>query len=105
MLVSFGTELILDVSRYEGAYERLGARYEVEANGGKLFLIFPITECAGEPILEGKNVGTPTWSIPYFLSLCSLVVKDHDPRMKGLCVDQLQRHPLLEVFEERHSAA
>ncbi len=32
--------LSLDVSRYEGAYERLGARYEVEAEGGKLSLTF-----------------------------------------------------------------
>jgi CubicO group peptidase (beta-lactamase class C family) len=32
--------LLLDVSRYEGAYERPGARYEVEAEGGKLSLTF-----------------------------------------------------------------
>jgi hypothetical protein len=32
--------LILDVSTYEGAYERLGARYEVEAESGKLYLTF-----------------------------------------------------------------
>lgn len=32
--------LKLDVSRYEGAYERPGARYEVAAEGGKLFLTF-----------------------------------------------------------------
>jgi CubicO group peptidase (beta-lactamase class C family) len=32
--------LSLDLSRYEGAYERPGARYEVEAEGGKLYLTF-----------------------------------------------------------------
>jgi CubicO group peptidase (beta-lactamase class C family) len=32
--------LILDSSRYEGAYERPGARYEVKAEGGKLSLTF-----------------------------------------------------------------
>lgn len=32
--------LKLDLSKYEGAYERLGARYEVEAEGGKLYLTF-----------------------------------------------------------------
>jgi CubicO group peptidase (beta-lactamase class C family) len=32
--------LKLDLSRYEGAYERLGARYEVEGDGGKLHLTF-----------------------------------------------------------------
>ena len=32
--------LRLDLSRYEGAYERPGARYEVEAQGGKLYLTF-----------------------------------------------------------------
>jgi len=32
--------LKLDLSRYEGAYERPGARYEVEAGGGKLSLTF-----------------------------------------------------------------
>lgn len=32
--------LSLDLSRYEGAYERPGARYEVEARSGKLFLTF-----------------------------------------------------------------
>lgn len=32
--------LKLDLSRYEGVYERPGARYEVEAEGGKLFLTF-----------------------------------------------------------------
>ncbi len=32
--------LKLDLSKYEGAYERPGARYEVEAEGGKLSLTF-----------------------------------------------------------------
>ncbi len=32
--------LSLDLSKYEGAYERPGARYEVEAEGGKLYLTF-----------------------------------------------------------------
>ncbi|GHO56607.1 serine hydrolase [Ktedonobacter robiniae] len=32
--------LSLDLSRYEGAYERPGVRYEVEAEGGKLYLTF-----------------------------------------------------------------
>lgn len=32
--------LALDLSRYEGVYERPGTRYEVEAKGGKLFLTF-----------------------------------------------------------------
>ena len=32
--------LILDLSRYEGVYERPGARYEVEAEGGKLSLTY-----------------------------------------------------------------
>jgi CubicO group peptidase (beta-lactamase class C family) len=32
--------LELDLSKYEGAYERPGARYEVEAEGGKLSLTF-----------------------------------------------------------------
>jgi len=32
--------LKLDLSKYEGIYERLGARYEVEAEGGKLYLTF-----------------------------------------------------------------
>lgn len=32
--------LSLDVSRYEGAYERPGTRYEVAAEGGKLYLTF-----------------------------------------------------------------
>ena len=34
--------LSLDVSRYEGTYERLGTHYEVEAEGGKLFLTFAL---------------------------------------------------------------
>ena len=32
--------LALDLSRYEGVYERPGARYEIEVEGGKLFLTF-----------------------------------------------------------------
>jgi CubicO group peptidase (beta-lactamase class C family) len=32
--------LSLELSKYEGAYERPGARYEVEAEGGKLYLTF-----------------------------------------------------------------
>lgn len=32
--------LKLDLSKYEGAYERPGVRYEVEAEGGKLYLTF-----------------------------------------------------------------
>ncbi len=32
--------LKLDLSKYEGVYERLGARYEVEAEGGKLYRTF-----------------------------------------------------------------
>lgn len=32
--------LKLDLSKYEGAYERPGSRYEVEAEGGKLYLTF-----------------------------------------------------------------
>jgi CubicO group peptidase (beta-lactamase class C family) len=32
--------LSLDLPKYEGAYERPGARYEVEAEGGKLYLTF-----------------------------------------------------------------
>lgn len=32
--------LKLDLPKYEGAYERPGARYEVEAEGGKLYLTF-----------------------------------------------------------------
>jgi hypothetical protein len=32
--------LSLDLSKYEGVYERPGTRYEVEAEGGKLFLTF-----------------------------------------------------------------
>ncbi len=32
--------LQLDLSRYEGAYERPGVRYEVQADGGKLYLTY-----------------------------------------------------------------
>jgi hypothetical protein len=32
--------LKLDLFKYEGLYERLGARYKVEAEGGKLYLTF-----------------------------------------------------------------
>lgn len=45
--------LSLDVSKYEGAYERLGARYEVEAEGGKLFLTFVLNP------LHARMLGKP----------------------------------------------
>lgn len=45
--------LSLDVSRYVGAYERLGARYEVEAEDGKLFLT-----CVVNP-LHARMLGKP----------------------------------------------
>jgi CubicO group peptidase (beta-lactamase class C family) len=45
--------LSLDLSKYEGAYERLGARYEVEAEGGKLSLTFVLNP------LHARVLGKP----------------------------------------------
>jgi CubicO group peptidase (beta-lactamase class C family) len=45
--------LSLDLSRYEGVYERPGARYEVEAEGGKLSLTFVLNR------LQAHVLGKP----------------------------------------------
>lgn len=45
--------LALDLSRYEGVYERLGARYEVEAEGRKLFLTYVLNP------LQAQFLGKP----------------------------------------------
>jgi len=45
--------LKLDLSRYEGAYERPDARYEVEAEGGKLSLTFVLNP------LQAQFLGKP----------------------------------------------
>ncbi|EFH83562.1 serine hydrolase [Ktedonobacter racemifer] len=45
--------LSLDLSRYEGAYERPGARYEVEAEGKKLYLTFILNS------LQAQILGKP----------------------------------------------
>lgn len=45
--------LSLDLSKYEGAYERPGARYEVEAEGGKLSLTFVLNS------LQAQFLGKP----------------------------------------------
>lgn len=45
--------LKLDLSRYEGVYERPGARYEVGAEGGKLFLAFVLNP------LQAQFLGKP----------------------------------------------
>lgn len=51
--------LKLDLSRYEGVYERPGARYEVEAEGGKLFLTFVLNPLQAHFLGKPERVTYP----------------------------------------------
>lgn len=48
--------LKLDLSRYEGVYERPGARYEVEAEDGKLFLTFVLNPLQAQFLEKPERV-------------------------------------------------
>jgi len=48
--------LSLDLSRYEGAYERPGARYEVEAEGGKLYLTFVLNPMQAQVLGKPERI-------------------------------------------------
>jgi CubicO group peptidase (beta-lactamase class C family) len=48
--------LKLDKSKYEGAYERPGARYEVEAEGGKLYLTFVLNPMQAQVLGKPERI-------------------------------------------------
>jgi hypothetical protein len=48
--------LKLDVSRYEGAYERPGIRYEVEAEGGRLYLTFSLNPMQAQVLGKPERI-------------------------------------------------
>jgi len=48
--------LKLDVSKYEGAYERPGARYEVEADGEKLYLTFVLNPMQAQVLGKPERI-------------------------------------------------
>ena len=48
--------LSLDLSKYEGAYERPGAHYEVEAEGGKLYLTFVLNPMQAQVLGKPERI-------------------------------------------------